>query len=363
MKLKFPHFYKEFSCIAGDCPDNCCKQGWLIPIDDAHVEYYKNYPDQLGENIRNTMTQLDGQWYLAPQNGVCPLLEESGLCPLVRASGEEALCHICHSHPRFLEEYGLTREIHVSLSCPEMARLALEGDAPITYEEEQTDEPLSAPNDIDPQEYFALLEIREFCLKLAQHRAMSIYDRMALLLQFARRVQPLLDAGEYALCKPLVQLFTYAPQGRRQLTKTKRARKKGVSYFPEVELLRSLEHLDKDWEKLLSATVFTARDGSRWDENCPHVLEHLLTLWLGHYIPKAVCDGKVDIKIRFAVFMAMAVRRLCICHGEETLCFAKKMAGCLAKEVEHSAENMDKMYRALSAPHWHWHLTAGLPLK
>ncbi len=363
MKLRYPHFYKDFTCIAGDCPDNCCKQGWLIPIDDAHVEYYRNYPDLLGENIRNAMAEMDGQWYLVPKDGVCPLLEESGLCPLVRASGEEALCHICHTHPRFLEEYGLTREIHISLSCPEMARLALEGSDPITFEEEMTDEPLSCPNDIDPQEYFALLEIREFCLKLAQHRAMSIYDRMALLLQFARRVQPLLDAGECALCKPLIRLFTYAPQGRRQLLITKRARKKGCSYFPELELFRSLEHLDKDWENLLKAAVFTARDGTALDENCPFVLEHLLTLWLSHYIPKAVCDGQVDTKIRFAVLMVMAVRRLCLCHGEENLAFAEKMAGFLAREVEHSQENMEKVYHALSSPHWHEHLMMGLPLK
>ncbi|MBP3313488.1 MAG: flagellin lysine-N-methylase [Oscillospiraceae bacterium] len=363
MKLRYPHFYKDFQCIAEDCSDNCCRQGWLIPIDDAHVEYYENYPDPLGARIRETMKKIDGQWYLAPKDGVCPLLEEGGLCPLVRASGEEALCHICHSHPRFLEEYGLTREIHVSLSCPEMARLALEGTDAITYEEEMTDEPLSSPNDIDPQEYFALLEIREFCLRLVQHRELNIYDRMALLLQFARRVQPLLDEGEYALCKPLIHLFTYAPQGRRQLLATKRARKKGCSYFAERELLSSLEHLAEDWENLLKATIFTARDGAKLDENCPYVLEHLLTLWLGHYIPKAVCDGRVDTKIRFAVLMVMAVRRLCLCHGEENLAFAEKMAGCLAREVEHSQDNMEKVYRTLSSPLWHEHLMMGLPLK
>jgi hypothetical protein len=86
-------------------------------------------------------------------------------------------------------------------------------------------------------------------------------------------------------------------------------------------------------------------------------------LWLSHYIPKAVCDGRVDTKIRFAVMMTMAVRRLCICHGEENVAFAEKMAGFLAKEVEHSTENMEQVYRTLSLPRWHEHLTAGLPLK
>lgn len=33
MEFTFPNYYKEFSCIAGSCPDTCCA-GWQIMIDD-----------------------------------------------------------------------------------------------------------------------------------------------------------------------------------------------------------------------------------------------------------------------------------------------------------------------------------------
>lgn len=33
MQITKPTFYKEFSCIAGACPDTCCA-GWQIMIDE-----------------------------------------------------------------------------------------------------------------------------------------------------------------------------------------------------------------------------------------------------------------------------------------------------------------------------------------
>ena len=37
MKLVTPSFYKDFKCIAGDCPDSCC-QGWEVDADEDSLE-------------------------------------------------------------------------------------------------------------------------------------------------------------------------------------------------------------------------------------------------------------------------------------------------------------------------------------
>ena len=37
MQITRPDFYKEFSCIAGSCPDTCCS-GWQIMIDKKKSE-------------------------------------------------------------------------------------------------------------------------------------------------------------------------------------------------------------------------------------------------------------------------------------------------------------------------------------
>ena len=39
MEITRPDYYKEFSCIAGACPDTCCA-GWQIVIDDKSPVSY-----------------------------------------------------------------------------------------------------------------------------------------------------------------------------------------------------------------------------------------------------------------------------------------------------------------------------------
>ena len=40
MKIVTPSFYKDFKCIAGECPDSCC-QGWDVDTDSDSLAYYK----------------------------------------------------------------------------------------------------------------------------------------------------------------------------------------------------------------------------------------------------------------------------------------------------------------------------------
>ena len=39
MLCTIPDYYKEFSCIAGDCEDTCCA-GWQIVIDEKSKRRY-----------------------------------------------------------------------------------------------------------------------------------------------------------------------------------------------------------------------------------------------------------------------------------------------------------------------------------
>jgi len=360
MKLYYPDFYREFRCLAGACPDSCCRQGWQIVLDDTHKAFYSTLPGELGQRVRDAMTKNEeGETVLRMEQGVCTLLEADGLCPIAAEIGEEGLCHICHTHPRFIEEYGGTREYHLSLSCPEAARLGLKREAPIRFMCEITDEEVTGPNEIDPEEYLTLLSLRETALCIAQDRRCSIYDRMALLLQLGRRLQRQMDDGKYKTCRSLLDVFPHELVSGRMIAGAKRLRLKGTSWFAERELFLSLEHLTEEFPTLLRSAVFTARDGGEFDRACGRTMEHLLSLWLSHYIPKAVNDGRVDTKIRFCVLLCLTVRRLCICRNDED---AAGIAGLLAKELEHSEENVAAIMAALSNHEWHDHLLMQLPL-
>mgnify|MGYP001167153540 CR=1 FL=1 len=55
----------------------------------------------------------------------CFFLNENNLCNLYSNLGESALCKTCKNYPRHIEEFEGLREISLSLSCPEAARILL----------------------------------------------------------------------------------------------------------------------------------------------------------------------------------------------------------------------------------------------
>ena len=46
MEYVYPDYYRQFTCIGGECPDTCCA-GWEIVIDDKTLEKYKKYVNDL----------------------------------------------------------------------------------------------------------------------------------------------------------------------------------------------------------------------------------------------------------------------------------------------------------------------------
>ena len=127
-------YVNKFSCLAGKCPDTCCKD-WQIILDEDAIARYASLPGELGKQVRAAMLTENGETRFRERGGNCVLLRDDGLCPLQAAYGAEMLCRTCFTHPRFTEEYGQTAELTLSASCPEAARLLLEHDAPLTLTE------------------------------------------------------------------------------------------------------------------------------------------------------------------------------------------------------------------------------------
>ena len=178
-------YVNKFSCLAGKCPDTCCKD-WQIILDEDAIARYASLPGELGEQVRAAMLTENGETRFRERGGNCVLLRDDGLCPLQAAYGAEMLCRTCFTHPRFTEEYGQTAELTLSASCPEAARLLLEHDAPLTLTETDDGGPV-IPNELDPALYPALLAARTASIRLAQDRARPVADRLALILLLARR--------------------------------------------------------------------------------------------------------------------------------------------------------------------------------
>ncbi len=117
-----PDYYAGFRCSAADCPDPCCKAGWLIPIDSETAAAYRAVDPHFDEN---SYTDEEGDLvFKLRRDRSCPYFRDDGLCELyIRTGGR--LCEICDKYPRFFEEYDGFAEAGISLSCPTAGEIIL----------------------------------------------------------------------------------------------------------------------------------------------------------------------------------------------------------------------------------------------
>ncbi len=339
MKQVSLDYTEGFSCLAGRCPDTCCKD-WEIILDADAVARYQAMPGPLGEQVRAAMTQTDeGETMWRLTNGHCALLREDGLCPIQCAYDEAALCRTCRTHPRFYEEYGATRELTLALSCPAAARSLLAHEAPLRLVETQTDEPVT-PNDLAPELYFSLLHVRRALFALAQDRTLALSERMGLILHLAERAQPLLDAEKYAR----IDTLCTDPRPARALALVRRRLRTDGAFFPCWMVLRNMEHLTAEFPRLLDR-VNHAEPPDDFDARFPTQAENLLIYFLFRYVLKAVNDDQLLPRVESCLFHVAALRYLCGAADARTLKALQPIVSLYCKEVEHSEENLRLLQR------------------
>ena len=153
MRYLKPDFYDEFSCLAGACPKTCCA-GWQIMIDEDSLKKYKNVQGEFGKRLHGSVNWEEECFCQNERR--CAFLNDENLCDLYKALGPDALCDTCRLYPRHTEEFEGLRELSLSLSCPEAAKIILSCKEPVRFLEEETD----AEDDFDEFDFmmFSRLE-------------------------------------------------------------------------------------------------------------------------------------------------------------------------------------------------------------
>ncbi|MBR3576842.1 MAG: flagellin lysine-N-methylase [Clostridia bacterium] len=154
MKETFPNYYNKFKCIADKCKHSCCI-GWEIDIDEDTMELYTSLQVEFAEKIRSN---IEGEvpHFILKEGDRCPFLNEKGLCDIILNLGEDAICDICHLHPRFSNFYEDFTETGLGLCCEEAARIIL-------TENEKFSVPIPKDNEFfkERQEVFDILQNRD----------------------------------------------------------------------------------------------------------------------------------------------------------------------------------------------------------
>ncbi len=120
----------RFRCLGGDCEATCCA-AFAVPADEAtHVRLkLLGQHDPVAAELVERAVELTPE---GPDHGRlrfddrrCVMLEPSGLCRIQARFGNAGLFEVCATYPRYHSRVDDEVELFGTLSCPEVARLAL----------------------------------------------------------------------------------------------------------------------------------------------------------------------------------------------------------------------------------------------
>lgn len=196
MIYTYPDYYKKFSCIADKCPDTCCGK-WQIVIDDDSLERYQEYDGDYRPELHRKVNWKEGV-FRHGRSGKCAFLRDDMLCDLYIHMGKESLCTTCREYPRHTEEFENVREVSLSLSCPEVARILMNITDKVTFVTEEDDED-EVFDDFDYFLYSNLEDIREAILNVIQDRSVDIRSRIERVIQIGASAQRHYDEGDLVM--------------------------------------------------------------------------------------------------------------------------------------------------------------------
>lgn len=351
MRYRRPTYYGRFRCLGGACPDTCCRD-WEIVLDEAALEDYRKAPAGLREQLAAGLRRgEDGEvCFRLGQDGRCSMLTPDGLCRIQRDWGEAHLCGHCRQYPRFEEQFGSLSEYALAISCPEAARLLMQG-GPFALEEWAQGEEQPPFDGVDPELLAGLERTRARALDVLGREGASVWQRLGQVLALARLGQEAVDRGEYRL---LAQLEAPPPVEEPQELCAL-----GVRL---LEALSRLEPLRAQWpEKLRRAAgrlggmdegaLAQARAGfHRADPDWEQGWRNLAAYFLYRHWLKTVNDDLLFGRAALAAGGCLAVYLLALWEWMEDGPAApeRTLALCsdFSREVEHLEENLEGLIQA-----------------
>lgn len=373
MLYTIPDYYKDFSCVADACEDTCCA-GWQIVIDEKSQKKYRQVKSDFRKRLLRSVNWKEGV-FKQTKGKRCAFLNENNLCDMYTVLGSKSLCKTCRLYPRHIEEFEGVREISLSLSCPEVAKILLAKKEPVKFINIEKDGE-EEYEDFDLILYSKLADAREVMMKILQDRTIPVALRSGLVLAIAHDMQGRINREEIFGFDEV--LDKYQTEAARLFVsgKINQWMKDTDGKFEfardNFRLLHKLELLKEDWyvtltetEKLLyqdekmyealceGFTVWCQKNLPDWEIIC----EQLLVYFVFAYFCGAVYDGRIYGKIQMAaaslfyieqMLMARYVKNEGHLYEEEILDIVYRYS----REVEHSDANLEKLEKLMEKEVW-----------
>ena len=316
MRIYYPEYYSRFRCIAGACPDSCCKE-WAVDVDENTAAFYRNLEGDLGDQLRQVLQDTEYGTQMIIEDGRCPMWRQDGLCRIQAQLGHEALCKTCREFPRLRHDYGDFAELGLELSCPEAAGMILGcKDSHIAVQEVPGGEEPGYEADVMQ----ILLDSRKELLRLLDRGTLSLPEYLTVLLLRAHQVQEQLDGGEAIILDP-PQLLASAKTFLQQFPQ------KTVSL---LDFFQTLEILTDRWKTLLQ--------NPEPRSPCSEPFCALIRYLTQRYWLQAVSDYDIVCRAKFIVASCLLIREL----GGPLL----QTAQLYSKEIENDPDNVEAILTA-----------------
>ena len=313
MLITKPHYFDQFRCIAGACPDSCCKE-WSVQVDEASASFYRALPGLLGDRLREVLSTEDDETVMAIIDGRCPMWRQDGLCRIQSELGEAALCKTCREFPRLTHDYGDFVEMGLELSCPEAAKFIL-NPQPASFATAEA--PGGGDAEYDEEAMTVLKATRSTMLSILSDTVRPVGEVLALGLLYGCQAQGELDGDE-----PLPFDAGAALETARQFAKASNSEDL-TAFFLELELLTP------QWEALLRSP-----SPGPWTAHHLALARYLVErYWL-----QAVSDYDLSSRVKFIIIACLLVRHL----GGDIFSTAQ----LFSKEIENDADNVEAILDA-----------------
>lgn len=355
-----PDYYHKFQCTADQCEDTCCA-GWQIVVDKKSLKCYRNVNGSFRKELQKGVDFKEGTFRQNKEKR-CAFLNEDNLCNMYTALGADSLCKTCRLYPRHIEEFEGAREITLSLSCPEVAKILMNRLEPvqmITVEKDGEEE----FEDFDPFLYSELLDARDVIRNILQERRLSVDVRSGLMYGIARDMQRRVNHQELFSChevfekyqKPKAEqfvrkriqknIFAFAKKRFRLLYQLELLKKEWDLLLLEADQMLFLDHTEDEYQDLTDEfDTWIKENAFPWEIQ----KEQLLVYFIDTYFCGAVYDGEILKKAQMALFSVGIIEDLLKVRwmrNEKQLDTEDviELVYRYSREVEHSDENLKKM--------------------
>lgn len=367
MKIRVPYYFKDFKCVASECSDTCCA-GWEITIDDKTFNKYKKVKGDFGKQLNSKITFYeDNEPGFILDNNNCPFLNKNLLCNIYSNLGEDHLCHTCKTFPRIIEEYGSLREICLSLSCPEAARLILKDHRKVSFETSENDEFVTTYNSISPELYLHIIKCRKIAFDLLQNEDIDFNKRLALLLKFSSDIQEKIDLCELSQIATVRKNYLDSNFINNLIDSFDNYNnKQDIKYnimHKYMNVFENLEEINEIWPKIIAnaINVFYTKNNLEFYEtshtkfkeyykNKLYEYENLIVYFINRYFMRCLLDADLLSKIKLGIMSLLIIKDLNVVSWlDNNYNFNLKdqieISHMYSKEVEHSDNNIEKLHQ------------------